>query len=87
MRTHAKRARQHAKPAITLPAKVERIIKPAYQNAPEKAEIVLQDGDPFYREIRIENRLKNGAGDEVALKPGTPVEVVVEADPDHTEKK
>lgn len=85
MRTHAKRARQRA--AVTLPGTVEKIIKPAYQNAPEKAEIVLQDGEPFYREIRIENRLKDGAGDEVALKPGAPVEVVVEADPAHIEKK
>jgi len=42
------------------------------------AEIVLEKGEPFYREIRIENRLKDSAGEDVRLKPGTPVQVMVD---------
>ena len=75
------------KPATTLKGKVEKIIKPRILDEPEKAEIVLNEGEPFYREIRIENRLKDPAGEEVALKPGAPVEVVVEADEQHTAKR
>lgn len=72
------------KSSATLAGVVEKIIKPSY--GPEKAEIVVDDGEPFYREIRIENRLKDERGESVALKPGAPVEVVVEADAEHTEK-
>ncbi len=75
------------RPTTTLRGKVEKIIKPRILDEPEKAEIVLNDGEPFYREIRIENRLKDPAGEEVALKPGAPVDVVVQADEQHTAKK
>jgi hypothetical protein len=70
----------------TLAARVDKIIKPKIGNGPEKAEIVLDDCEPFYREIRIENKLKDSAGEDVALKPGAPVEVVVEAEEEHTTK-
>ena len=75
------------KPTTTLTGTVEKIIKPRFGEGAEKAEIVLQDGEPFYREIRIENKLKDSAGKDVGLKPGAPVEVVVKADDEHTEKK
>lgn len=78
-------AKSKRKSSATFAGVVEKIIKPSY-GAPEKAEIVVDEGEPFYREIRIENRLKDDQGESVALKPGAPVEVVVEADPEHTEK-
>lgn len=78
--------RQSKRGKATLSGRVEKIIKPKIGEGPEKAEIVLDDGEPFYRELRIENRLKDPAGDDVALKPGAPVEVVVEADEEHTRK-
>ena len=73
------------KPAVTLPAKVEKIIPANYE--PEKAQIAIEGADPLYREIRIENTLQNGDGEEVGLKPGVPVDVTVEADSEDTVKK
>src|SRR5438270_1421176 len=44
-------------PSATLPATVEKIIKPPYTGAPEKAQIAVEGADHLYREIRIENTL------------------------------
>jgi uncharacterized cupredoxin-like copper-binding protein len=71
----------------TLTATVEKIIKSSNPNEPEKAQITVEDADHLYRELRIENKLKDEDGNEVALKPGAEVEVTVEADPDDTVKK
>lgn len=79
-------AKHRRKTKTRLTGTVERIIKPRFAPAPEKAEIVLEEGEPFYREIRIDNKLRDEAGNEVALKPGAPVEVVVEADEENTTK-
>ena len=78
--------RQLKRGKAILSGRVEKIIKPKIGDGPEKAEIVLDEGEPFYREIRIENKLKGPAGEDVALNPGAPVEVVVEADAEHTRK-
>ncbi len=65
---------------ITMPATVEKIIKPPDPRMPEKAQITIEQGaDPLYQEIRIENTLTDEAGREVKLKPGAKVEVTVEA--------
>ncbi len=83
---HSQDRPRKAKKKTTLSGTVEKIIKPHFSQGIEKAEIVLEEGEPFYREIRIDNKLKDASGDEVALKPGAPVEVVVEADEEHTTK-
>jgi hypothetical protein len=72
------------KPNVTLPGKVEKIIKSADQSEPEKAEISVEGADTLYREIRIENSLTDENGREVRLKKGAEVEVTVEADKDAT---
>jgi predicted DNA-binding antitoxin AbrB/MazE fold protein len=72
------------KPKTIKPGTVKKIIKPPFAAAPEKAEIVIQDADELYREIRIENDLKDGAGKRVKLKEGAEVEVTVEADAEDT---
>ena len=54
---------------------------------PEKAQISVEGADDLYREIRIENVLKDENGEKVALTPGAHVEVTIEADPEHTTKK
>jgi hypothetical protein len=74
------------KATITLPATVEKIIKPPHSSEPEKAQIAIEGADHLYREIRIENALKDQEGDKVRLKPGTQVEVTVEADPNDVVK-
>jgi len=75
------------KAQVKKPGKVEKIIKPPVPNEPEKAEISVEDADHLYREIRIENTLKDEEGKKVKLKPGANVEVVIEADPESVAPK
>ena len=78
---------ENEKPAITLPAVVEKIVKPFNPSEPEKAQIAIQGADHLYREIRVENTLKNAAGEKVRLKPGAEVDVTIEAPVEAVEKK
>jgi hypothetical protein len=72
------------KPSTTLPATVEKIIKPVVPGEPEKAQISVEGADHLYREIRIDNTLTDENGKKVGLKPGAEVEVTVEAHPEAT---
>jgi hypothetical protein len=78
---------ENEKPAVTLPAVVEKIVKPFNPSEPEKAQIAIQGADQLYREIRVENTLKNAAGEKVRLKPGAEVDVTIEAPAEAVEKK
>lgn len=69
-----------AKAGVTLPGKVEKIIRPMNPDEPEKAQINVEGAEDLYREIRIDNVLHNEQGETVHLKPGAEVEVTVEAD-------
>jgi hypothetical protein len=75
------------KASATVSGVVEKIITSPDPREPEQAEIVIENGEPLYREIRIENKLQNEAGEEVQLRPGAPVDVTVEADAKDTVKK
>jgi hypothetical protein len=68
------------KPSTTLPATVEKIIRPHSASEPEKAQIAVEGADHLYRELRIENKLIDENGDTVRLKQGAEVEVTIEAD-------
>src|SRR3979490_239557 len=72
------------KPKMRRPGKAENIITPLIREKAEKAEIAVEGADHLYREIRIENRLEDEQGNEVKLKEGADVDVVVEADADAT---
>jgi hypothetical protein len=72
------------KPSTTLPAVVEKIIKPIVPSEPEKAQISIQGADHLYREVRIDNTLIDENGEKVRLKPGAEVEVTIEAEPGST---
>jgi len=72
------------KPSTTLPATVEKIIKPIFPSEPERAQIAIQGADHLYREVRIENALIDENGEKVRLKPGAEVEVTIAADPEAT---
>lgn len=63
----------------TLPGTVTRIIKSPGSNKPEKAQIAVEESDHGFREIRINNRLRNENGSDVRLKLGERVAVTVEA--------
>jgi hypothetical protein len=78
---------QSEKPSATLPGTVEKIIKPPHPTIPEKAQIAIEGADDLYREIRIENVLRDEEGQKVALKPGAQVEVTIEADAEDTTRK
>lgn len=66
---------------------VQRVIKPAFSHEKEKAEIGIEEADELYRELRVENVLTDAEGNQVSLKQGAEVDVVVEADSDATLKK
>jgi hypothetical protein len=51
---------------------------------PEKAEIAIHEADDLYREIRVENVVTDENGEKAKLKPGSEVDVIVEADSDAT---
>jgi hypothetical protein len=68
------------KAGVTLPGKVEKIIRPVTPGEPEKAQIHVDGAEDLYREIRIENVLQNEKGETVHLKQGAEVEVTVEAE-------
>jgi hypothetical protein len=69
------------KATVTLPGVVEKIVKSPIPSEPEKAQIAVEGADHLYREIRVENRLKDADGNTVALKPGAEVAVTIEAEP------
>jgi hypothetical protein len=71
------------KPSVKLPGKVEKIFRRT-PDEPEKAQISIDKADPLYREIRIENSLKDVDGDEVRLEENDEVDVTVETEKDTT---
>lgn len=72
---------EEQKATTTLPGKVERVIQSHPQSGePEKAQIAVEGADHLYREIRVPNRLVDGKGKKVKLKPGAEVDVTIEAD-------
>ncbi len=70
-----------------LTGTVKKIIKPYTPDEPEKAEVDIHQADPLYREIRIENVVKDENGREERLREGAHVDVILEADSDATIKK
>lgn len=70
-----------------LHGKVAKVIKSAYPNQPETAQIEITEGEDLYREVRIENEVTDEHGEKAALKPGADVDVIVEADSNATMKK
>jgi hypothetical protein len=75
------------KPSTTLAGTVQKIIKPIDPQAEETAEIAIEGAEDLYREIRVENTLKDEKGEEVTLKEGAPVDVTIEADKKDTNRK
>lgn len=75
------------RPNVTLPGKVEKVIESPLPSEPEKAQISVEGADTLYKEIRIENELKDEDGKQVRLKEGAEVEVTVEAEKGATRPK
>jgi hypothetical protein len=64
---------------VIIPGTVDKLIPSPTPSLPEKAQISIP-GDHGYRDLRIENSLTDGHGDEVKLKKGAHVEVTVTAE-------
>ena len=76
-----------AKRRKKLTGTVKKIIKPYSPDEPEKAEVDIHEADPLYREIRVENVLKDENGKEEHLRQGAHVDIILEADSNATIKK
>jgi hypothetical protein len=75
------------KATLTLPAVVEKVIRSANPDEPDKVQIAIVGAEELYREIRVENTLHDPDGNPVSLKKGADVEVTVEAEPEATTSK
>ncbi|HEY6128887.1 MAG TPA: hypothetical protein VIW23_11960 [Candidatus Acidoferrum sp.] len=75
------------KATVTLPGTVEKIIPAIGNLVPERAQINIEGGEELYREIRVDNQLKDADGNPVSLKTGAEVDVKIEADPNSVKPK
>lgn len=66
-------------PSVKLHGVVDKIVPSNHPSQPEKAQIVIQEAEDLYKEIRIDNSLHDGGGEKVKLKHGTQVDVTIEA--------
>jgi hypothetical protein len=68
-----------------LPGKVEKIIPAApHVEESEKDHMSVDGADHLYRDIWVENILKNEHGEKVRLKEGNHVDVTIQVDPETT---
>jgi len=63
-----------------LSASVRKIIPPLMSGEAETVEIRLDDAEELYREIRIANIFTDQNGEAGILRPGSRVDIIVEAD-------
>ena len=68
---------EQATPTVKLHGVVDKIVPPVDANGTGKAQIVIQEAEELYKEIRIDNALENGDGETVKLKHGTEVDVII----------
>ena len=66
--------------SVTLPGKVQRIIKSPSPSKADTVQISVESDEALFRDVRIENTLTNESGAKVSLKLGTPVEVTITAE-------
>jgi hypothetical protein len=78
---------QMAKKRKKMTGTVTKIIKPYTPDEPEKAEVDIHEADALYREIRVENVVKDENGKEERLRQGAHVDVIIEADSSATIKR
>jgi hypothetical protein len=72
-------ARVLQQPRTVMPGIVDKIIQFRTPRLRETAQISIE-GEPRYRELRVENSLTDEHGDEVQLEKGDRVEVTVTAE-------
>jgi hypothetical protein len=70
------------KASTTLPGTVDKIVKSPARGEPEKAQIAVEGADQKFKDIRIENALTDGLGQEVQLESGAKVKVKITTEPE-----
>lgn len=63
--------------SVTLRGSVEKIIPPSSNKGSDTVQIVIEDAESLYREIRIANVLQAADGSVVALQPDSEVEITI----------
>src|SRR5437660_1362468 len=71
---------QRNRPWKTVPAVVNKLIKPGFADQAEKVEISITGAEELFREIRIENDFTDVDGVPVSLTNGAHVDVTFEAE-------
>lgn len=71
---------QRKRPSKTLPAVVQKVVKPLYPEQVERVEILIPAADDLFREIRVENIFTDVNGQRVALTNGTRLDVTFDAE-------
>jgi hypothetical protein len=69
-------------PSTIMSGTVKKIIPPLSASQPEKALVAVDAADQCYRNLRFENTLKDEYGEDVKLKKGAHVEVIITEEPD-----
>jgi hypothetical protein len=72
--------RAREEPRRTMHGTVRKVIPSPHPSRKGKAQIGIEEADPGYRNLRIENTLTDEHGDEMNLKEGARVEVTVAAE-------
>jgi hypothetical protein len=67
-----------AKPVVTLRGIVQKILPSVGATEPEKVQIMIDGADDLYREIRFSNTKQDGNGQNVILRQGAKVRVIIE---------
>lgn len=70
-----------------LSASVRKIIPPIMSGEAETVEIRVDDAEELYREIRIANIFTDQNGKAGILRPGSRVDIIVEADTEAVTKE
>lgn len=70
-----------------LSASVRKIIPALVSGEADMVEIRLDDGEDLYREIRIANMFVDQNGEAAILKPGSRVDIILEADTEAVTKE
>ena len=65
--------------SVTLRGNVERILSAVGKNGSDVVQIVIQDAEPLYREIRIRNPFQDSNGKAITLQADSEVEITIKA--------
>lgn len=63
--------------SVTLRGRVEKIISSSMNNLSDAVQTAIEGAEDLYREVRIQNLLRDADGGVIALQPGLGVEITM----------